>query len=162
MKNEAARRLAAAEAFTSQWMTSGLAYSLIGDYTCTLTCGEAETMADLFRIFQYPETADQILSDHGEDCDTPHHHQKCGTWTFTFAVKTIEWRVGEDAPEYTVAASGTDGGEAEDRAVTLLRKLLAAEYKTHFWTELNEVEAGIPSSTALYSWIDAREYGKAA
>ncbi|MFC9591544.1 hypothetical protein ACFTUC_17360 [Streptomyces sp. NPDC056944] len=162
VRKEFARKLKAAEAFTDRWMTTGLAYSLISDYDCTLTCGEAETMADLFRIFQYPDTAEQILSDHGEDCDTRHYHEKRGAWTFTFQVKASGWKVGDEFPEYTVVANGADGGEAEARAEKQLRKLLVPEHKHYFWTELLEAETGIPSSTALYSWIDAREYGKAA
>ncbi|MFK0231193.1 hypothetical protein ACIQUL_36115 [Streptomyces sp. NPDC090303] len=158
MKNEAARRLAAAEDFVEQWTTSGRACEMAEDYQ--LNCGDAEVMAELFRSFAYPNTADSILADHREDCRTPHRHERRGVWTFTFEVKTPGWRVGEEPPSYTVVANGKSGTEAEERAKEFLR--IEAEASALFrpscliW--LVETEEGAPSSTALYSWLDARQY----
>ncbi|MGV9693414.1 hypothetical protein ACWDUX_30400 [Streptomyces sp. NPDC003444] len=157
MKNEAARRLAAAEAFVEQWTTSGRACEMAEQYA--INCGDAETMADLFRTFQYPNTAHTILSDHAQDCPAPHRHEKRGTWTFTFEVRTPNWRMGEEPPTYTVVANGKSGAEAEERATDWFRA--EAESSSFFLDPyrifLVEVEEGAPSSTALYSWLDARQ-----
>lgn len=57
-------KLAAAEQFVETWERSGLAESLIEDYTCHLGCGEAEAFAGLFRTFGHPDIADIIIEDH--------------------------------------------------------------------------------------------------
>ncbi|MFI2607741.1 hypothetical protein [Kitasatospora sp. NPDC018619] len=69
-----AGQLRAADAFVECWTDSGLASSLISDYT-TLCCDEAETYADVFRAFGYVNTADLIISGHADDdvCGTAHH-----------------------------------------------------------------------------------------
>jgi hypothetical protein len=70
-----AARLSAAAKFVAEWTTTGLASTLIDDYSCTLNCGEADSMAALFRAFGCPSTADGILKDHAEhdECDDSHH-----------------------------------------------------------------------------------------
>ncbi|MFF4245206.1 hypothetical protein ACFYY2_12115 [Streptomyces sp. NPDC001822] len=153
-RKEQAEKLKAADAFTDAWMTSGLAYSLISDYSCTLTCEEAMTYACIFRAFKYPDTAEQILADHGEDCDNPHYHEDQGVWTFTLQPGGNE---ADGEGEYTIVADGRDGSDAEERAKEFLRRKLKQKYKTYFWIDVQEVEAGVPGSTALYSWTDIRE-----
>jgi len=60
------QRLRAAAKFVDTWAQSGLASDLIRDYGCTLTCNEANDMAQLFREFGYPEIASVILEDHSK------------------------------------------------------------------------------------------------
>lgn len=153
-RKEQAAKLKAAEAFTDAWMTSGLAYTLITDYSCTLTCDEAETYAGIFRAFMYPDTSEQILADHGEDCDSPHYHAGQGVWTFTLQPGGNE---ADGEGEYTIVADGKDGSDAEERAKEFLRRELQKKYSTYFYIRVEEVEAGVPGSTALYSWSDIRE-----
>lgn len=57
-------KMQAAEDFVNVWSHSGLAESLIEDYTCHLGCGEAEAFASLFRTFGHPSIADAIIEDH--------------------------------------------------------------------------------------------------
>jgi hypothetical protein len=154
VRKEYAAKLKAADAFVEAWTDSGLAWSLITDYSCTLNCGEAETFADLMRAFKYTETAEGILADHGEDCDTPHYHASQGVWTFTLQPGGNE---ADGEGEYTVVADGKNGADAEDRAKEFLRAHLKQRYKTYFWIEVVEVEDGTPGSTALYSWTDMRK-----
>jgi len=56
----------AATKFVMVWAGSGLASDLIRDYGCTLTCSEADAMAELFKVFGYPEIASVILEDHSK------------------------------------------------------------------------------------------------
>jgi hypothetical protein len=154
VRKEYAAKLKAADAFVEAWTTSGLAWSLITDYSCTLNCGEAETFADLMRTFKYTETAEGILADHGEDCDTPHYHAPQGVWTFTLQPGGNE---ADGEEEYTIVADGKNGADAEDRAKGFLRAHLKQKYKTYFWIEVVEVEDGAPGSTTLYSWTDMRK-----
>jgi len=148
------KRLKAAEAFVESWMTSELAYTLITDYSCTLGCKEAETYAGLFRAFKYPNAAESILADHGEACETPHHHEGRGVWTFNLLIG------GPYVPpdtSYTIVADGADGAEAEQRATEFLRGKLKEKGMPFTYIDVEEVESGVPGSTALYSWIDIRE-----
>ncbi|MET8702765.1 hypothetical protein ABZW10_28480 [Kitasatospora sp. NPDC004723] len=68
-------QLRAAEAFVESWTDSGLASSLIHDYTRTLDCSEAETYAGVFRAFGYHALAEDIILDHTEydECGDDHH-----------------------------------------------------------------------------------------
>ncbi|MFI8815704.1 MULTISPECIES: hypothetical protein [unclassified Streptomyces] len=153
VRKEFARRLKAAEAFVEAWTTSELSYSLIPDYDCTLGCEEAMTYAGLFRAFGYPETAEQILADHRESCISQHFHEGPGVWTFGISVG------GTDVPagtEYTIVAGGKNGAEAEDRAREFLHRKVREEYP-FYYIEVEDVEVGVPGSTALYAWTDIRE-----
>ncbi|MER6102422.1 hypothetical protein ABT115_08845 [Streptomyces sp. NPDC001832] len=158
VRKEYAAKLKAAEAFVESWTTSELSHNLIKDYDCVLGCEEAKTYAGLFRTFGYPNTAEQILADHGEGCENPHYHEPQGVWTFTIrvggpAVKEI----GEPDPAWTIVADGKNGEEAEERATEFLRRKIKEEYSAFFYIEVDEVENGVPGSTALYSWTDIRE-----
>ncbi|WP_435270949.1 hypothetical protein [Streptomyces sp. 1222.5] len=155
VRNEFKRQQAAAEAFVETWTDTGLAWSLITDYSCTLTCSEAEKFAGLMRAFKYTETAEGILADHGEDCDTPHYHQPQGVWTFTIEAHGPAVAGIEDA-EWVIVADGKSGADAETRAETFLRNQLKKKYPGHFYVTVNEVENGTPSSMALYPWTDIR------
>lgn len=148
-------RLKAAEAFVESWTTSELSYSLIPDYECTLTCENATTYAGLFRAFGYTNTAETILADHGEDCDNPHYHQPQGVWTFTIEVFG-RYHIGE----WVVVADGKNGAEAEERATEYLRNKLKDMYVSQLRFRVNNIESGIPTSTALYNWTDIREESK--
>ncbi|MEV5677437.1 hypothetical protein [Streptomyces sp. NPDC052179] len=153
-RKEQAAKLKAAEAFVESWTTSGLASTLIPDYSCTLGCEEAITYGALMRAFGYPSTAETILADHGEDCDTPHYHECGGVWTFTLQPEGV----AEEEGGYTIVADGANGAEAEDRAREFLRSELKAKYRSYYyWINVEEVESGVPSSTALYSWTDIRK-----
>jgi hypothetical protein len=149
-------RLKAAEAFVESWTTSGLAWSLITDYSCTLGCEEAETFAGLFRSFGYDNTAETILADHGEDCDTPHYHSPQDVWTFTLLVFVRDSYIAE----WAIVADGKNGMEAEERAKGFLRNSLKPKYEGYIRVEVGEVESGVPAPTALYSWTDIREGSK--
>lgn len=148
------KRLAAAEAFVEAWTDSGLAYNLIPDYGCTLGCSEAKTYAGLLRAFGYENTADQILADHGEDCDNPHYHEPNNVWTFTLEAKGVN--VEEDA-SWVIVADGKDGQEAEGRAWKYLTDQLQKEIEGYFWVRVIDVASGVPGSLALYSWTDIRK-----
>lgn len=63
------QKFEAAAEFVETWSHSGLAESLIEDYTCHLGCGEAEAFADLFRAFGHDSIADAIIEDHSEHDD---------------------------------------------------------------------------------------------
>ncbi|WP_326827448.1 hypothetical protein [Streptomyces sp. NBC_01751] len=156
VRNEFKRKLAAADAFVEAWTTSELSYRLIPDYDCTLGCEEAMTYADLFKSFGYTNTAEQILADHGESCETPHYHEPQGVWTFDItaggpAVENV------DDPEWTIVADGKDGAEAEDRALTFLKAQLKKKYPGHLYLRVDDVESGVPGSFALYHWTDIRK-----
>ncbi|MFD4904960.1 hypothetical protein [Kitasatospora purpeofusca] len=75
ISEDQAEQLRAAEAFVENWTNSGLASTLIEDYTCTLGCSEAETYADVFRAFGYYVLAEDIVHDHAEydECGDAHH-----------------------------------------------------------------------------------------
>jgi hypothetical protein len=152
VRQEFARKLKAADAFVDAWTTSGLAYDLIPNYDCTLGCEEAKTYADLFRVFEYTNTAEQILADHGESCETPHYHEPQGVWTFDLEAFG-RYRIGE----WTVVADGKDGSEAEERAKEFVRNRLKDQYASYIRVEVQDVESGVPGSTALYSWTDLRK-----
>lgn len=48
--------------FTEAW--GSLATSLIGDYTCYMTCSEAEALATLFKVAGDEPTAIEIIANH--------------------------------------------------------------------------------------------------
>lgn len=151
MKRQMALRLQVAEAFVEAWTTSGLAATLAVDYDCTFGCENAKTFASLMKTFGYPSTAETILADHGEDCDNPHYHEPQGVWTFSLTAYG-RYRIGE----WTIVADGKDGEEAEERAKEFVRSRLKDQYVSHIRVVVDEVENGVPSSTALYSWNDIR------
>lgn len=154
VRKEFQRKLKAADAFVDSWTTSELPSNLGGDYGCYLTCTEAETFAELLRAFRYPNTAAEVLSNHAQNCETPHHHKGQGVWTFTISVG------GDGVPddtEYIVVADGKNGEEAEERATEYFRPRCRRQYGPFAYIDVSEVEDGIPSSTALYSWIDLRK-----
>ncbi|MVO87448.1 hypothetical protein GPA10_22455 [Streptomyces sp. p1417] len=155
IRKEFKRKLAAAEEFVEVWMNTGLSSSLITDYSCTLTCAEADTYAGIFKEFGHPDTAATILADHGEDCDSPHFHEPRGVWTFEIEAngRAVDHL---DNPTWTVVADGENGARAECRALEFLRKELRKEYTHDFWFWVQEAESGVPGSTAIYSWLDAR------
>jgi hypothetical protein len=145
------KQLAAAAAFVDAWTTSGLAYSLISDYGCTLTCEEAESMAGLFRAFQYPNTADSIVEEHSEvdQCGDTHH--QCPSWTFDVAL------VGVKGGEFTIVADGYDVKEAEAKARAHMHGLAEQNWPgREVGVILTGADEGAPGETSLYSWIDAR------
>ena len=154
VRNKFKRQQAAADAFVKEWTKSGLSDTLIMDYKCFLNCGEAETYSGLFRAFGHVDTAESILADHGEDCDTPHYHAAQGVWTFTLQPGGNEAE-GED--EYVIVADGKSGVDAEIRATEYLRAHLKKKYKTYFWIHVVEVEVGTPGSLTLYDWTDLRK-----
>ncbi|MFF1908594.1 hypothetical protein [Kitasatospora sp. NPDC058218] len=78
---DVAHGYSAANAFVEAWTTSGLAYELVGYYDCTLTCSEAESMADLFRAFGYENTADDIIASHSESDECGDSHHSCDDCT---------------------------------------------------------------------------------
>lgn len=59
-----ASKIEAAEAFVKGW--GYLAIDLHTSYDCTMTCGEAEALADLFIAFGQEETAAEVLRLHTE------------------------------------------------------------------------------------------------
>ncbi|WP_328377062.1 hypothetical protein OHB13_11970 [Streptomyces sp. NBC_00440] len=154
VRKEFARKLAAADAFVDAWTTSGMASTLIPDYDCPLGCSDAMTFAALLRAFGYVNTAEEILADHGEDCDYPHYHVGRGVWTFTLQPGGYD---AESEGEYTVVADGESGAHAEFQATEFLRRKLKERYKTPVWIRVEEVESGVPASTALYAWTDLRK-----
>lgn len=58
--------------FVDTWEV--LAESLPFDYGCTLTCSEAEALADLFRAFERPDSADALMRSHAEFDDPGDEH----------------------------------------------------------------------------------------
>ncbi|GAA2345218.1 hypothetical protein OKJ48_24990 [Streptomyces kunmingensis] len=65
----------ACDAFVGTWVGTGLASELVPHYDCTLTCEEAETLADLTGVYGYADTAENVLSEHAEhdECGDTHH-----------------------------------------------------------------------------------------
>lgn len=143
-------RLAAAAAFVEAWTTSELSYNLIPVHHCPLNCAEAETYAGLFRAYDYPNTADQILEDHGETCDGPHASQ---VWQVDIEACGVE----PDA-SWTIVADGKRRSEAETRAKEWLRRHLRGKFAgRRFELTVMDTSLGVPSPTALYSWVDLRK-----
>lgn len=58
--------------FMTVW--SDLLSSLGDDYSCYLTCDEADAAADLYGTAGEHETAEAIMEMHAEDCDDPGAH----------------------------------------------------------------------------------------
>jgi hypothetical protein len=152
VRKEFAAKLKAAEAFVESWTTSELAALLITDYGCTLGCQDAKTFAGIFSAFGYPNYAECILADHGEDCDNPHYHEPQGVWTFDLTAFG-RYRIGD----WTVVADGKDGADAEERAKEFVRNRLKDQYASPIHVRVNDVENGTPSSMALYNWTDIRK-----
>lgn len=153
-RKEQAAKLKAAAAFTDAWMTSGLSYNLLPDYDISLGCEEAETYAELFHAFNYPHTGEQILADHRQGCCHPHYHGGKGVWTFVISAR------GTDIPadtEYTIVADGPDGVAAEIRAEDFLLGELRDKFGPGVHVLTEDVEEGVPASTALYAWTDIRK-----
>jgi hypothetical protein len=145
------KQLAAAAAFVDAWTTSGLAYSLISDYNCTLTCEEADTMAGLFRAFHYPSTAEGIVEEHSETDECGNLHHECPAWTFDVAL------VGVKGGEFTIVADGDDVQGAEANARAHMRGLVEENWPgREVGVILTGADEGAPGETSLYSWIDAR------
>ena len=67
-------KMQAAAKFVEIWDGSGLAAALITDYSCELTCPEAEALADLFRAFGAVDTADAIIEDHASTDEPGDEH----------------------------------------------------------------------------------------
>lgn len=146
------KQLAAAEAFVDAWITSGLAYTLISDYNCTLGCEEAETMAGLFRAFKYQNTATSILEDHSEADECGNQHHLCTSWTFDVAL------VGVKDGEFAIVSDGYDVQEAEAKARAHMRGLAEESWPGRdVGVILTGADLGAPSETSLYYWIDARD-----
>jgi hypothetical protein len=152
VRNEHKRKLKAADAFVRAWTESGLSSTLIHDYNCFLNCGEAESYSGLFRAYGAPDTAESILADHSEDCDTPHYHKAQGVWTFTVEA---HFASGE-SDEWTVVADGS-GEQAEDRAKQWVRDALRAQGAAVMYVLASESGEGTPGSLPLYDWIDIRK-----
>jgi hypothetical protein len=145
------KQLAAAAAFVDAWTTSGLAYSLISDYDCTLTCEEAESMAGLFRAFRYSNTAASIIEEHSEHDECGNLHHQCPSWTFDGAL------IGVNGSEFTIVADGEDVQEAEANARAYMRGLAEQNWPgREVGVILTGADEGAPGETSLYSWIDAR------
>lgn len=67
-------RLKIAERFTSTWVL--LIAMLRKEYSCPLSCPEADAVADLLRAFGHGDTADYVLQLHAEsdeECEDQHH-----------------------------------------------------------------------------------------
>ncbi|MFB6654856.1 hypothetical protein ACFCZ4_06735 [Streptomyces microflavus] len=153
-RKEQAVKLKAAEEFTDAWMTSGLAYNLLPDYDIALGCEEAEAYAKLFDAFNHASTAERVLADHKEGCCHPHYHDGKGVWTFVISAR------GANLPadtEYTIVADGPDGVSAEIRAEDFLLGELRKNFGPFVHVLTEDVENGVPGSTALYSWTDIRK-----
>lgn len=76
----------AVDRFVHAWTSSGLVLDLAPVYGCTLTCEEAETLANLLQVFGYQTTADGLLADHtAHDRCGDLHHLACGTCSNTGA-----------------------------------------------------------------------------
>ncbi|MFD4646346.1 hypothetical protein ACFRJ3_34975 [Streptomyces sp. NPDC056696] len=145
------KQLAAAAAFVDAWTTGDLPYLLFAEYNCTLTCAEAETMADLFRVFQYPNTAATIMVDHAEADECGNRHHLCPAWTFDVAL-TLK------GGEYTIVADGYDVEEAEAKARAYMRGLVEENWPGRdVGVILTGADEGAPGETSLYAWIDARD-----
>jgi hypothetical protein len=70
-----ARQTEAVDEFVGTWMTSGLIYQLVPEYTCTFTCSEAEALASLLEAFGHKDAAESVIQDHSEhdECGDSHH-----------------------------------------------------------------------------------------
>lgn len=66
------------ERFTQAW--GDLASSLVDDYGCTMTCAEADALADVFRSVGEDNTAEAILESHArtDDAGDGHFHLREG------------------------------------------------------------------------------------
>lgn len=67
----------ALDRFVGTWTDSGLAYELVSDYQCTLTCEEADSLADLLTAYGDTEGAQLILSEHAAYDECGHAHHTC-------------------------------------------------------------------------------------
>lgn len=62
MSHETDRIVEAAKGFVQGW--EYLVQDLHHAYDCTMTCNEAEVLADLFRVFGKDDLADYIIEEH--------------------------------------------------------------------------------------------------
>ncbi|MFI0553447.1 hypothetical protein [Streptomyces scabiei] len=153
VRKEFKRKLAAAEAFVETWTNSGLSYSLITDYNCTLGCDEAKTYAELFRAFRYSNTAAQIIADHSEDCDYLTEHYDTDVWTVDVDAHGFQ---GQEPLSWTLVVNAERPNEAIGKAEDAARKHMEREGRQGYWLS-SEVVPGVPASTALHTWTDLRE-----
>jgi hypothetical protein len=161
VRKEYARKLAAAEAFVKTWTNTGLASTLITDYSCTLTCEEAKAYADLMRSFRYPNTAAQIIADHCEDCDQPEEHFDTNVWTVDVEVNTFFPELKAEVEElgWTLVVNAEHPNEAGNRAEEAVTAHMQKEglLKSGMWITSAEIKPGVPASTTLHAWSDIRE-----
>ncbi|MFF8629706.1 hypothetical protein [Streptomyces werraensis] len=162
VRKEFARKLAAAEAFVETWTNTGLASSLITDYTCTLTCEEAKTYSALMRSFGYVNTASSIIADHCEDCDVPSEHFDTDVWTVDVGAMTFDPKLKQEVADlgWTLVLNAEHPREAEAKAEDAVRAHLHANgltLKPGVFINVSEIKPGEPGSLALYDWIDMRE-----
>lgn len=59
----------ATQAFVEEW--ERLAPQLVSGYGCHMTCDEVDTLAELFRLFGRPSTADYLVEQHESVEDEP-------------------------------------------------------------------------------------------
>ncbi|MEV3860691.1 hypothetical protein AB0J38_41080 [Streptomyces sp. NPDC050095] len=166
VRKEFKRKLAAAEAFVEAWTNSGLASTLITDYTCTLMCEEAKTFAGLMRSFGYHNTAAQIIADHCEDCDDLEYHFTTDVWTVDVEVQTFNPDLKAAAEDFawTLVLNAERPNEARGKAEAAVTDHMKGQglLKPGMFVTATDVRSGFPASTALYSWTDLREVESAA
>jgi hypothetical protein len=151
-----AAKLKAADAFVEAWTTSGIASTLIHDYSCFFNCGEAKAYSDLMRSFGYTYTAEQIIADHSEDCDEPEIHYPTGVWT----VDVEAYPFGQpERYSWTFAVEAPHPNDAREKAIGAARAHLRREglWVDGMYVFEREINPGVPSSMALYTWTDLRE-----
>lgn len=68
------KQLKAAEEFV--WVWADTANTLSHDYGSTLQCSEANVMARLFRVFDFPNTAADVMDGHLKGCDGNADHNE--------------------------------------------------------------------------------------
>ncbi|GGO58797.1 hypothetical protein [Streptomyces lasiicapitis] len=73
--DQLAEAAVAVDEFVDTWIGSGLTYELVPAYACTLTCAEAEALANLLHAFGHGKVAEAVRSDHAEhdECGDLHH-----------------------------------------------------------------------------------------
>ena len=161
VRKEFARRLKAAEAFVETWTNSGLASTLVTDYSCTLTCEEAKTYAGLMRAFGYNNTAAQIIADHSEDCDDLAVHFDTDVWTVDVEVNTFVPALKAEVRDlgWTLVVNAEHPNEAGNKAEEAVTAHMQEKglLKAGMWVTAAEIKPGVPASMALYPWTDIRQ-----
>ncbi len=74
MSERDAAIVAAAEWFGETW--AELAMSLVDDYGCTMTCGEAEALTALFRALGLVRLAETVMAQHAAEDDEGDEHYR--------------------------------------------------------------------------------------